>query len=278
MYKKILLATDGSEFSEGAVREAINMARSCKSQLYAISVVEMNPRYIESAVEFVEKMERETRKSLESLRERSSKENVECKTIIREGEQPYEFIVEEADKNQVDVIIMGRRGRTGLRRLLMGSVTAKVIGHTTRRVLVVPKATTIKWKNIIIATDGTKYSEAAAREALNVAKYCGIGSDLHAIAVTRKSASDERIEISINALNEIKSKAKKENIKVDDLLVKSKPHESIYESILQLAKEKYADIIVMGSHGRTGIERLLMGSVTEKVIGYADCAVLVVKA
>jgi nucleotide-binding universal stress UspA family protein len=64
---------------------------------------------------------------------------------------------------------------------------------------------------------------------------------------------------------------------VDTLLVKGKPHESIHECIVEYSKEKDADIIVVGSHGRTGIKRLLMGSVAERVIGHAKCAVLVVK-
>jgi uncharacterized protein len=51
-----------------------------------------------------------------------------------------------------------------------------------------------------------------------------------------------------------------------------------YEAIIETAKQKKADFIVVGSHGMTGLERLLMGSVTERVIGYSEVAVLVVKA
>jgi nucleotide-binding universal stress UspA family protein len=50
-----------------------------------------------------------------------------------------------------------------------------------------------------------------------------------------------------------------------------------YEAVVKVAKEQAVDVIVLGSHGRTGLRRLLMGSVTEKVIGYAPCPVLVVK-
>ncbi|MGE5808350.1 MAG: universal stress protein, partial [Nitrospirota bacterium] len=51
-----------------------------------------------------------------------------------------------------------------------------------------------------------------------------------------------------------------------------------YQAVNNLAREQKADMIVLGSHGRTGLRRLLMGSVTEKVIGYAPCPVLVVKS
>ena len=275
---RILLATDGSEYSEGAVREAINMAKTCGEQISAMSVVEINPEFIALAPLLMEKLEEERKEYLKGIRERAAKENVECEVITREGEEPYKSIIEEADKKRAEVIVMGRHGRKGLMRLLMGSTTARVIGHTTRNVLVVPMTLEIKWKNIVIATDGSKYSEAAAKEAINLIKRCCTKTcTLNVIAVTRKDATKERIQISENALKEITSKAEKENIKVDTSLIKDRLHESIHESIIEYAEEKNADIIVMGSHGRTGLERLLMGSVTERVIGHTDRAVLVVK-
>ncbi len=98
------------------------------------------------------------------------------------------------------------------------------------------------------------------------------------IAVLRKDATKERIQVSENAIKKIELSAKKENIKVYTLLVKGKAHESIHENIIEFAKKKDTDIIVMGSHGRTGIQKLLMGSVAERVIGHTDRAVLVVHA
>ena len=273
--EKLLLSTDGSEFSEGAIREAINLAKRCSSKLLVVSIIEMDPELEALAPDLVEKFERETRRHLESVKERVAKEGVDCEIIVHEGEEPYQYIVDEADKQQVEMIVMGRRGRTGLKRLMMGSVTARVIGHATRNILVVPRAAHITWKSIVIATDGSKYSEAAAKEALSLAKTTC--ANLYAIAVTRPDAVPERIKLSEDALRDIKISAEKEGIKIAISLVKEKPHESIHESIIEYAKEKNADIIVMGSHGRTGISRLLMGSVTERVIGHAECAVLVVK-
>lgn len=135
--KKILLATDGSLFSEAALREAINISKVCTAKLYVLSVIEVNPEYETLAPQLVEKAEEETRQLLESVKECAAKEGVECETIVHEGEEPYQFIVEEAETQQVDMIVMGRHGRKGLKRLLMGSVTAKVIGHAPCSVLVV---------------------------------------------------------------------------------------------------------------------------------------------
>ncbi len=74
-------------------------------------------------------------------------------------------------------------------------------------------------------------------------------------------------------VEDMKKRAEAEGIKAEAIVDEGEP----YEVIVNTAKEKNADIIVMGSHGRTGIMRLLMGSVTSRVIGHAGCSVLVVK-
>lgn len=136
---KILVATDGSEFSKAAVCQAINLAKICSSKIYAIAVVEVNPEFESLASDLVEKMEKATKEHLDSIKAQIIKEGLECETIVHQGEEPYEFIVSEAEKLKVDVIVMGSHGRSGLKRLLMGSVTSRVIGHAPCNVLVVKK-------------------------------------------------------------------------------------------------------------------------------------------
>ena len=134
---KILVATDGSDFSKAAVCQAINLAKICSSKIYAISIVEVNQEFESLAPNVVEKMEKETKEHLDGVKAQITKEGIECETIVHQGEEPYEFIVSEAEKNKVDIIVMGSHGRTGMRRLLMGSVTSRVIGHAPCSVLVV---------------------------------------------------------------------------------------------------------------------------------------------
>lgn len=286
---RLILPTDGSEFSEGAVREAINLARTCSSKLIAVSVIETNPEYETIAPQLVEKAEKEARQNLEAVKARASKEGVSCEIIARQGEEPYKYIVEEAEKNKADMIIMGRRGRTGLKRLMMGSETAKTIGHAPCDILVVPRAAKLEFGNILVATDGSKYSEAAAAESISIAKRCG-ASLLTVISVVPSEASspfdivhsemqkgliaEKELQEGEKNVKKIKELAEKNGVKVAGLIYSGKP----YEAILEAAKEKKADLIVVGSHGRTGLKRLLMGSVTERVVGHAECAVLVVKA
>ena len=137
-FEKILLATDGSESVEAAIQEAINIARVCSSRLFVLSVVEVNPEYEALAPNIVEKAETETKEHVDSVKQRAEKEGISCETIVHQGEEPYRFIVDEAKKAKVDMIVMGSHGRTGLKRLMMGSVTARVIGHAPCKVLVVP--------------------------------------------------------------------------------------------------------------------------------------------
>lgn len=282
MKHKILVATDGSEFSEGAVREAINVARTCGGELHCVSVMETYfthyPDFLNLASTAIEERQKEIRELLDDIKKRASGSNVSCDGVMLQGEETYRAIIEEAEKIQAGLIIAGRHGRKGLMRLLMGSVTARVIGHSPCKVLVVPREAEIRWENVVIATDGSRYSKAAAEETIRLMKQCCAGCQLHAISVVRPDAPEALVRESENALREVKSAAEKENITVDSLLIDNRPQESVHESIVRYAEGKAADFIVMGSHGRTGIQRLLMGSVTDRVIGHAGCAVLVVKA
>lgn len=281
MKNKILVATDGSEFSEGAVREAINVAKKCGGELHCISVVETDfthyPDFLNLSSAVIEARQKEIHEHLDSVKKRAAEHDVSCDVVMSQGEEPYRAIIEEAEKIQAGLIITGRHGRKGLMRLLMGSVTARVIGYAPCKVLVVPREAEIRWKNVVIATDGSRYSKAAADETIYLMKQCCTGCELHAISVVRPDASEEVVRVSENALRDVKSMAEKENIKVNSLLVNNRPQESVHQSIVRYAEEKAADFIIMGSHGRTGIQRLLMGSVTDRVIGHAGCAVLVVK-
>lgn len=267
--EKLLVATDGSIFSENAIREAINLAKTCSSKLIAVSVVKTNPEFDDLVPLVIEKAEKEVREHLESIKSRASKEGVDCEIVVHRGEEPFQDIVNDASKNQVDMIIIGTHGRTGLKRLMMGSVTAKVIGHAPCKVLVIPKDARLTLEKILIATDGSIFSELASREAVSIAKRCG--SSLIALSVAKR---DENLPAAKESVDMVRQVAEKEGIKVEALTPKGIP----FEVIVKTAAQKNAGIIIMGSHGRTGTERLLMGSVTERVIGHSESAVLVVKA
>jgi nucleotide-binding universal stress UspA family protein len=153
---RLLVATERSAFSEGAVREAISLARECSSTLYVMTVVETNPEYETIGAEFLQKEEEEALQYLQSIKKRASEEMISCEAFLRRGSSPSRLIVEEAIQKKSDMIVIGRRGRRGLEKVLMGSAAAKVIGLAPCKVLVVPKAARIAFKNILVATDGSE--------------------------------------------------------------------------------------------------------------------------
>jgi len=269
--ERLLVASDGSEFSEGAIREALNLAKTCSSKLYVISVAQ-EPDIREFADSYplaaVEKLEKAVREHLESVQERAGKEGVSCEIILGRGPVPSKLIIEEAAKNNVELIIMGRHGRTGLTRIMMGSVTAKVIGDAPCKVMIVPRFSRISLEKILVPTDGSLYSEIATREAVSIAKR--VGSSLIALSVYKRDENFKLAEASVGMVKEV---AEREGIKIETLTLKGEPHEVIVDTV----EKKKAGFMVVGSHGRTGLQRLLMGSVTERLIGYAGCPILIVR-
>ncbi len=267
---KLLLATDRSVFSEGAIREAINFATKCSSRLSIISILETNPQYETIGADVYKKEEAEALKYLEAIKTRAFQEGVSsCEAALHYGEEPYRIIVNEAAVKKVDMIIIGRRGRSGLMKVLMGQVAAKVIGHASCKVLVVPRAARIEFRNILVATDGSDHSRAAASEAIGIAKRCGS----HIIALSTAYLEKELEEAKTYA-NAVVEMARSEGIPAEAITPMGRSHDSIIET----AGGRGVDLIVMGTYGKTGIKKMLMGSSTERVIGRAGCAVLVARA
>ncbi len=285
--ERILLSTDGSEFSEGAVREGIRLAKKCSSNLSVLSVIDYNPEFDAVAPQYIEQKEKDARNHLDAVRARAASEGIDCVTLVEKDADAYRSIVGQAEKNNSTMIVMGRRGRTGLKRLMMGSVTARVIGHAHCNVLVVPRAADLQFRSILVATDGSRHSTAAVSEAIGLAKRNG--SQLTVIAVVpAEIATPTDIDFTINMRDKIaeeemrhaeqnakavKEAAEREGVSVKAFIMSGKPA----DAIIQTAAERRADLIVVGSHGRTGLERLMMGSVAERVIVLASCPVLVVK-
>jgi nucleotide-binding universal stress UspA family protein len=136
--ERILVALDGSQFSEKALDQAISMAGICNSKLFAISVVDINPEVIAEAPGLEEKMSEDVGKTLKWAKKKVEEQNIPCETIAHIGALAHEFIVKEAQEKNIDLIVMGTHGRTGLKRVLMGSVAERVIGHAPCAVLVTP--------------------------------------------------------------------------------------------------------------------------------------------
>jgi nucleotide-binding universal stress UspA family protein len=141
-----------------------------------------------------------------------------------------------------------------------------------------------KMKKILVPTDGSDCSLRATTYAINFAKNCN--AEIYAIyvvdtiilkelarAITTKDVEKELKEKGERYLDYVVESAEKEGITAEAILTKGEPH----DQIVLFAKTKEIDLIVMGSYGRRGTKRILIGSVTSRVIEYAPCPVLVVK-
>ena len=282
-YRKILIAHDGSASGKNALMQAIRLAGAERSW---IKILVVAPAYegdldITGVADIREALRGPARKLVAEAKAIAGKEGAPTvATNLEEGE-PYDRIVSVAGEENCDLIVVGRRGMGRIERALMGSVTARVIGHTKKDVLVVPHDSKIGWKSLILAADGSPSSGVAAERAIAFAKT--YGSSLTIVSVVDVTEEffteapelvEKLIEKAKETVKAVAEKAASAGVKTETFVKEGET----YRHIVDLASAKKADIIFMGSRGKTGIKKLLLGSVAEKVIGYAPCPVLVVKA
>jgi len=279
-FNKILVAVDGSDASRNALRQSFKLAFDEKKW---ITVVAINPPYqgdlaLVGVSNISEVLKGPGEKNLEEAKHIAETENASIKTRLEEGE-PFQKIVEVAEEERCELIVIGRRGVSGIERALMGSVTSKVIGYFKGRTLVVPEDAPLGWNTILVATDGSKFSDAAVDEAINYAKSYGGSLNIVSVVYTNDEflanapdVVERMVDKAKTRLDEERNKAKKEGVNAEVFVREGEP----YQIIVGLAKELNADTIVMGSHRKSGLKRIFMGSVASMVIGHTPCPVMVV--
>ncbi len=276
--EKLLVCTDESPDSQGAVTAALGLAKTAGCKVYLLQVLTFVPLYELQApdllppptvnLEMQAAQEAAVRSRLEEWRAKAAELGVDLEPRLRTTTSAYDGILEEAAEVKPDWIIMGRHGLTGLARLLMGSVTARVIGHSPVNVLVIPKGAPLEFKRILVASDDSPFSAAAWEEALSITQR--MGSHLIGLAV---AVTDGELETAKAVVRQMEAEAKMRGVPLETAVPQGQPD----QAIIMFAQAKKANLIVLGSHGRTGWRKLLMGSTAERVIGQAPCPVLVVK-
>lgn len=145
MYKRILVATDGSDLSHKAIEQAIALAALCGAELTAVTVVPHYPRsYYDGSLpltnEEVERVEKHWadggHKILDAVRAAGSAKGVAVSDVVVKSDLVADAIVETAKKHGADLIVMASHGRKGVSRLLLGSETQQVLTHSQVPVLV----------------------------------------------------------------------------------------------------------------------------------------------
>ncbi len=277
----MLVAIDGSEPGFHALRESFKLATDHKSWITVASVI---PPY-KGDLEFVsvgnakEAMRHPYVEALDEAKKIAEEERVLVKAVLEEGDV-HDEILELADAENCELIVMGRKGKNKLERTLVGSSTARVIGYSHQDVLVIPCDATVGWKRMLVAIDGSKYSENAVDRAIDFATaYEGEIKVVSVVDVPSEfyAEAPEIVEkMGVKARNLVDSaveKAKAAGVPAEGFVREGAAH----MVILDMAEELEINTIVISSHGKTGLKRLLMGSVTEQVVGFAHCPVLVTK-
>jgi len=270
--RHILLATDGSEFSEGANRLAIAISRQFGAKLTAMTMVLFSEELeVVGTRNLRAGLEEKANAILAALADQASQDGVDCELLIRFGEDPHREIVGAAQDVGADLIIMGRRGKRGLARMMVGDATAKVIGAAHCNVLVAPRAARMWQQGIVLGTDGSTFAEAATSAVARIAAEGNV--PVTVVTAVLDSFSASRSQEADAALAHARDVLEKAGVAAKTMVVRARPD----DAIIRTAEETEAELIVTGTHGRTGLGRFVLGSVTERVISGAPCAVLAVK-
>lgn len=142
IFRKIMIATDGSEEVKKALNTAVEISKLTTAKLYAVHVISMGfysmtlPTDEDWNKAFQERIETEGKEATAFVENAGKVANVEVESVILRG-SPAEEIIGFAEKNDIDLIVMGTLGRTGIKGYLIGSVAEKVVRHSKKPVLVV---------------------------------------------------------------------------------------------------------------------------------------------
>lgn len=283
MYDDVLIPTDGSEGIEGAVTHGLALADRCGATVHALSVVGGLTEELSTDTSLPESV-RESRteaahQATADVRAQASDNDVTVTEVVREG-SPAREIVSYADEC-TDLIAMGTHGRTGLSRYLVGSVTTSVVRTAsvpvlTARLIDPPRSTS--YTDVLIATDGTDGSTAAIEHAIELARRHD--ATLHALYVVDTkyglsapvwSVLEQEGERAVSAVT---AAAEPAGVSTVERVINGVPHRAILSAI----EEHDIDLLAIGTHGRTGLDRLVLGSVAERLIRTAEIPVLTVRA
>ena len=136
---KILVAIDGSDASMDAADHAIYISKEYNAELYALHVIRPDVDLYgpHETSEYMTKLRDEGRKYLDKVEFKANEKNIQIKTVIIPSKNMSGDILDYAEENNIDLIVIGTRGRSGFKRLLLGSVASHVVTYAHCPVLVV---------------------------------------------------------------------------------------------------------------------------------------------
>lgn len=297
MYAKILVPLDGSKTAENVVPLARSFARGLQipvELLGVVDVAEMARHGPPSQASMIRSIVDDATGRFDDYLERVAKNflvgKVQC--TVRKG-NAADAIIESAAAEKQTLIAMATHGRSGLDRWLLGSVAEKVLRGASNPTLVVrakreknPGWEMATLKRVIVPLDGSELSERILPHVEALAKHLDLEVTLLGVYGGRlpAGASDgfhsmDAFIVSLRNETEIYLAAKTEEMKQRGLNKVSFAAKQGLEAdeIIATARETLDTLIAMCTHGRTGVQRWMLGSVTETVVRHSDDPVLVVR-
>jgi len=287
MYETVLVPTDGSDHAERAAAHAFALGAAFDATVHVRSVADVSAAagpFNAGGVsgDFVERVKEGARSAAESTAALAP-EGVTVETGVVKGE-PGKEILAAVDDTDADLVVMGTQGRRGLSRLVTGSVCEHVVRHSPAPVVtarVTDDDPVTDYERILIPTDGS--DEASAAVAHGVAVADAFDASVHVLNVvdlgTITSGSDvaaatdliDRLrERGEDATDAVAEQAREAGLDVTTEVREGFPNADLLECI----DREDIDFVAMGTHGRTGVERLLLGSTTERTIRRSPVPVL----
>ena len=282
MYKRILVATGGSPWSDAAVAYAIRLAAGTDAEVCILSVLTIPVSYDtpEAGMEFdmlIDSVEQEGKERLLRAATYATRVGVASIILLKWGNIPA-TILQTADAEACDLIILGSRGLTGWKRLMLGSISNVVAAKASQPVLIVKQHSAGApdaplWRRVLVATGDSAWSEAAVEHAVRLAHAEQLEVCFLHVARTRGPRGDTAAAFA-GQESLVRAEARAAAGLVYDATLGIG---DIVRTILDTAATKQCDAIVMGSRGLTGWKRLMLGSIAGAVAATAVLPVLIVK-
>lgn len=291
--KLILCPIDFSEFSIRAYRYALSVAQHYRAKVVALHIVELwrypYADYVASQGDYQEFCRALHEGGEEKLREfvkNHTQDEAPPELVVHEG-IAVDLILSFAEAQKTDLIVMGTHGRRGFDRLVLGSVTDRVMRRAPCPVLTIckPRDSIAAGKGrhhvhhlnrILFCTDFSENSGRALNYAISATgEYDAELTLLHVLEeVPSPGKKNEAIARATEQLDKLISSQERNKLKIKTAVRIGKP----YQQIIQLAEEAQVDLVAMGVSGRGALDRAVFGSTTYRVIQLGPCPVLAVHA
>ena len=295
--QRILATTDFSIESHAGLRCAMALAEQLKAAVNLLHVVEVPSRMSGMEAVFLARKDSDVlavaRKELGILAERECKGIVTVTCSVHSG-KPVHEITAAAEGDAADLIVIATHGHTGAEPILLGSTAERVVRHAPCPVLTVPtcnvptrtaKSPPFRLKTLLVPIDFSNTSIGALEWAKFLASH--FGAKLILLHVAERFPIDYLLgrDLMNQTIVPLMKQAKVELERMAESVRKSTGLETSvvirdgapFEEICQAAKSVSADMIVLTTHGYTGLKHVWLGSTAERVVRHANCLVLTVR-